>query len=247
MHFEGMAETYSEARPPYPQVVYDVLRSADVIGPGKRVLEIGAGSGLATRDIVAAGSLVTAIEPGPRLAQLLQAAIPAATVLRTRLEDVDLPGRRFDSVVAATAMHWVDLEVCLPKLHDALRERGWLAVWRTVFGNDAVSTPFRERVGQIVAERGAEQGNADRREDRPTMAELSAGGYFVPVDSYRWPWSVKLNTEQVRNLFSTFSDWAAAEVDAAAQAADACGGKVTEHYVAVMHLLRRASLPSVSP
>lgn len=79
------------------------------------------------------------------------------------------------------------------------------------------------------------------------MAELSAGGYFVPVDSYRWPWSVKLTTEQVRNLFSTFSDWAASEVDAAARAASACGGNVTEHYVAVMHLLRSASPIGLAP
>jgi SAM-dependent methyltransferase len=62
-------------------------------------------------------------------------------VIVTRLEDATLPDGVFDSVVAATSMHWVDLHVGLPILHRVLRPGGWLAVWRTVFGDDTVSTP----------------------------------------------------------------------------------------------------------
>jgi hypothetical protein len=49
-----------------------------------------------------------------------------------------------------------------------------------------------------------------------------------------------LTTEQVTALFRTFSNWTGEEVDDVAAAADACGGRVTEHYQSVLHLLRRA-------
>jgi len=75
-------------------------------------------------------------------------------------------------------------------------------------------------------------------DERPSLQELAAGGWFVPVDTLRWRWSTDLTTDQVRRLFSTFSNWLPAEVAAAAAAADACGGTVTEHYQAVLHLLR---------
>ncbi|MBK7822572.1 MAG: methyltransferase domain-containing protein [Tessaracoccus sp.] len=58
-------------------------------------------------------------------------------VVQARLEDVQLADADFDSVVAATAMHWVDLSIGLPKLHRALRRGGWFAVWRNVFGDDS--------------------------------------------------------------------------------------------------------------
>jgi SAM-dependent methyltransferase len=138
MHFERMAAEYATARPPYPRAVFEALAGRGVIGSGVRVVEVGAGSGLATGDLVAAGSHVTALEPGERLARLLRVAVPTATVIVTRLEDADLPDGSFDSAVAATSMHWVDLRVGLPILHRALRPGGWLAVWRSVFGDDAV-------------------------------------------------------------------------------------------------------------
>ena len=73
-----------------------------------------------------------------------------------------------------------------------------------------------------------------------TMSELAAGGWFEPVSTERWPWSIDLTADQVGRLFRTFSDWSPADAEAAAQAAEDLGGRVTEHYQTVLRLLRRA-------
>ena len=73
MHFERMAAEYADARPPYPPSLYESLKAAGVIGAGTRVLEVGAGSGLATRELVRSGSDVVAVEPGRGLAGLREA------------------------------------------------------------------------------------------------------------------------------------------------------------------------------
>ena len=244
MHFERMARAYDEARPPYPRGIYDTLTEAGVVTAGTRVLEVGAGSGLATRELVARGCVVTALEPGPELARLLAHRSPTVPVVRSSLEDAELPDGAFDVVAAATSLHWVDLNVGLPKLHATLEAGGWLAVWRNRFGDDAVDTPFRRRVQQIVDVRDRRTAGPARSDDRPSVEELSAGGWFDPVRTQHWRWSVDLTTDQVRSLFRTFSDWADAEVDAAARAVDELGGVVTEHYRSVLHLLRRSDVRS---
>lgn len=245
MHFDQMATEYAQARPPYPVAVFDTLEAAGVIGNGLRVLEIGAGAGLATIELSRRGNEIVAIEPGARLAALLSDAVPGVKVLTARLEDVQLPDHSFDSVVAATSMHWVDLSVGLPKLYRSLRPRGWLAIWRTIFGDDNVETEFRSRVNQIVSARGQQHDQAPGREQRPTMEELTAGGWFEPVRTEHWHWSIDLNADQIGRLFKTFSNWSPAEAEAAAQAAEGLGGLVTEHYQTVLHLLRRTPLESV--
>lgn len=237
-HFERMAAHYASARPPYPPEIFDVLVSEGAMGSGLRVLEVGAGAGLATREIVASGSHVVALEPGHDLSELLGTAVPGVQVLVTNLEEADLPVATFDSAIAATSMHWVDLSVGLPKLHSTLRPHGLLAVFRTIFGDETVGTEFRDRVTQIVARR---EPKVERTlpGSRPTMVELSEGGYFQPVRSDSWRWSVELTSDKVTRLFSTFSGWTDEEVQGIWVAAEACGGVVTEHYQSVLHLLKR--------
>ena len=114
-----MAAEYARARTPYPDVVFETLEQMGVIGPGRRVLEVGAGAGLATKPMLDRGSEVVALEPGRRLASILAEVAPRADVVVAGLEGAELADDDFDSAVAATAMHWVDLSVGLP----ALRER----------------------------------------------------------------------------------------------------------------------------
>jgi SAM-dependent methyltransferase len=237
-HFERMAAEYASARPLYPSMIFDVLAAEGVIGSGLRVLEVGAGAGLATKELVASGSDVVALEPGRDLGSLLKVTVPDVEVITNRLEDAELPQGAFDSAVAATSLHWVDLASGLPKLHLTLRPGGHLAVFRNVFGDDTVVTEFRDRVNQIVTARGGPENT--KQEPRPTMVELSAGGYFAPLRSEHWRWDIELTTQQVTRLFRTFSGWTNDEVEAVQAAADACGGLVTEHYQSVLHLLTRA-------
>ena len=238
-HFEQMAEDYGSARPPYPRQLFEVLKAERIVGPGLMLLEVGAGSGEATRELVSSGSQVVALEPGRELADLLERRVPNTSVIRSRLEDAPLPDAAFDAAIAATSMHWVDLSTCLPRLHKAIRPGGSLAVFRNVFGDADVRTEFRDRVQQIV-ERRRGKARDHQTEPRPTMGELATGGLFAPVRSERWRWSIELTSAQVTRLFRTFSNWTEQEVQDASAAADECGGRVTEHYQSVLHLLRRA-------
>jgi SAM-dependent methyltransferase len=238
MHFDQMAAEYAEARPPYPDVIFETLETVGAIGRGRRVLEIGAGAGLATSELLNRGSEVVAIEPGLHLASLIGDRAPPLEVIPIRLEDAHLTDADFDSVVAATAMHWVDLSIGLPKIHSALRPHGWLAVWRTVFGDESVETPFRNCVKEIVSRRD-KKGEGPTQDARPTMEELAAGGWFEPGRTEHWRWSIDLSGQQTGLLFKTFSEWTSEEAAAAEQAARDLGGRVPEHYQSVLHQLRR--------
>jgi protein-L-isoaspartate O-methyltransferase len=241
MHFESRAREYATSRPPYPTALFELLKAVGVIGPGTRVLEVGAGSGMATREVVKAGSSVVAIEPGRDLARVLAQDHEGVSVIVATLEDAVLPTHSFDSVVAATSMHWVELSTSLPKLHAALRKGGRLAVWRHQFSDDSVASEFRRRVQEIADARSVRASVRDRP-NTSTVEELTAGGWFEPVRTEYWRWSIELDTDKVRSLFRSFPGWTDAEIEAVSQAVvEDLGGIVTEHYQTVLHLLRRAA------
>lgn len=231
MHFEAHADIYGDARPPYPPALWDSLRGLGVLRSGLRALDIGAGTGQATGPLLAAGLSVTAVEPGRRLAARLQRAHPDAAVIAERVEDAELPVGAFDIAIAATAIHWLDLDLALPKVHRALARDGRFLLWRNVFGDPDVRTPFRERVERIVQDRGAPPHPGPDPEDVSALtAELTRSGLFT-VDVVRtFRWDVELNDRQVFGLFSTFSDWTSEEADHAAAAVRELGGTVVEHY-----------------
>jgi SAM-dependent methyltransferase len=242
MHFDMRADVYERARPPYPDVLWERLHDLGVLRVGTRVLDVGAGAGLATGPLVAAGANVTAVEPGPALAERLRARLPQVDVLVATAEDAVLLAAAFDLAVVATAVHWLDLDVVLPKLHRALVPGGHLAVWRHVFGDPDVRTPFRDRVHAIAsarepAPRRPGPGELDTDE---WVRRLTASGHFAVIHTAHFRWSIELDADQVHDLFSTFSDWRDDEVDAAANAVRELGGRVTEHYVTPLIVLRRS-------
>ena len=242
-HFDRIADRYDDARPRYPAALWAVLEDAGVVHPGARVLELGAGSGQATRELVARGAVVDAVEPGPALAAALAATVPAVTVHHARAEEVELAPAGYDAVVAATAWHWMDPAAVLPAVHRALRPGGLLAVWWNVFGDEDVPTPFRARVEQISQEVGlARRGPVDALQTGARRAELAAGGLFVPRDPVVLRWQVDLTPDRLRALFASFPTWARTPgaVDKIAAAAEECGPVVTEHYLTAVYVADRA-------
>ncbi len=242
MHFDKRAEVYERFRPPYPDALWRRLGELGVLRDGVRILELGAGTGEATGRLVESGATVTAVEPGKALAERLHRRVPEARILIATAEDAVVPDSAFDVVVVATAVHWLDLDFVVPRLHRALAPGGRLVVWRNVFGDPDVHTRFRERVADIVAQRGRPQ-RPSGLETAEWVHRLTASGHFADSHTDVFRWSVDLDADQIRGLFSTFSDWSADEAEAAAQAVDDLGGRVTEHYLTPLIVLTRVDVP----
>lgn len=106
--FGAVAEDYERYRPGYPDdLVALVSEVAD--GPVRRAIEIGAGTGKATRTFAGAGIEVVATDPDADMLAVLRrecAGLPVTTV-RAALEDLDPADHEpFDLLYAAAAWHW---------------------------------------------------------------------------------------------------------------------------------------------
>ncbi|TNF88406.1 MAG: class I SAM-dependent methyltransferase, partial [Gammaproteobacteria bacterium] len=125
---------YDRGRPDYPDWIFDSLVAAGALYAGANTLEIGPGSGLATRHLLERGaSPITLIEPderlGERLRQALAGADAAGSVLESSFETAALPEAHFDLVAAATAFHWIDPAAGLTKIRHILKPEGTAALF----------------------------------------------------------------------------------------------------------------------
>ena len=124
--FASAADVYERARPSYPQEAIDWLVAQTRLGPGRTVVDLGAGTGKLTRLLLPTGARVVAIEPIPEM----RAHIADAEVLHGTAEAIPLPDGSADVVTVAQAFHWFDHDRALPEIHRVLREGGSLVlVW----------------------------------------------------------------------------------------------------------------------
>ncbi len=149
--FGDDVERYDRARPGYPAALVERIVA---LAPGERFLDVGCGTGIATRLFRAAGCDVLGLDVDPRM--------PAADVT-ARFEDWDPAGRRFDAVIAAQSWHWVDPVKGAAKAFDVLTPGGVLApfwnvprpepalarAWASAYAD--ASLPFEPWTGDPVA------------------------------------------------------------------------------------------------
>ncbi|MFE9098091.1 class I SAM-dependent methyltransferase [Streptomyces sp. NPDC007264] len=143
--FNEVAELYDRVRPGYPDELFADLVAVTGMDDDSSVLEVGCGTGQATRSLAALGCSVTAVEPGADMAALARrrtASFRNVEVETSTFEEWDDRGRRFDVLVAASSWHWVDPSVGWQHAHDVLRPGGWMAL----LGNVVVRRPGEPEV-----------------------------------------------------------------------------------------------------
>ena len=143
--FNEVPELYDRVRPTYPDELFADLVAITGMARRSPVLEVGCGTGQATRLLAALGYSVTAIEPGAGLAALARQRLAAfcnVEVENSAFEEWDDGGRRFDVLVAASSWHWVDPSVGWRRAHDVLHPGGWMAL----LGNVVVRRPGEPEV-----------------------------------------------------------------------------------------------------
>jgi SAM-dependent methyltransferase len=126
--FGDVADRYERARPLYPHAALSELASRCGLHAGTPVVDVGAGTGKLTRQLVALGADVVAVEPAAGMRRRLEVAVPGARTLDGTAEDIPLPDASVEIVTAGQAFHWFDTRRALDEIARVLRPAGWLAL-----------------------------------------------------------------------------------------------------------------------
>jgi ubiquinone/menaquinone biosynthesis C-methylase UbiE len=129
--FDQIANAYKAARPDYPEaLIEDVVRYAG-LKQNDKILEVGCGTGQATKSFAKRGFPITAIDPGPQLLRGAReglAAFSNVEFLETTFEAWSANQGGFRLIFAAQSWHWVSPEMRFAKAARALSSDGSLAV-----------------------------------------------------------------------------------------------------------------------
>ena len=212
--FGAVAATYDDARPGYPDALFDLLRDRCRLGPRTHAFEVGAGTGLATRPLLARGvSSLVAVEPDARLAAGLRdrAASDRLQIVVAPFEEADLAAGGFDLGCAATSFHWVEQRPALAKVARLLRPGGYWAMWWNVFGDPDLPDLFHDATQSLLAPLGTNPSHPKGPKQHFSLdraartADLQSVAAFEDMQFELLRRTLVFNPEQVRALYATFS------------------------------------------
>ena len=138
--FSGKAEVYAKGRPEYPMTAISFL-SRNGFQSGKKIADIGAGTGLFSKALLKTGAEVFAIEPDDDMrAKAFHdlSCFPLFHAIDGSAEKIPLPDQSVDFITAAQAFHWFDKSVFKRECLRVLKPHGRVAlIWNVeIFGSD---------------------------------------------------------------------------------------------------------------
>ena len=185
--FGAAAAAYAQHRPDYAP---DAVRWALAAAPGRRVLDLGAGTGKLTAGLVELRADVVAVEPDPAMLAELRRALPNVRALAGSAEAIPVPDSSVDAVVAGNALHWFDMNIAgrelarvlapggtLAGLWNVLDDRvGWVAELEQVSGSAAIGPRDTLRKWRAAtADLHLPRSGAEARFGRSEQAEFRHG------------------------------------------------------------------------
>jgi SAM-dependent methyltransferase len=157
--FGPAADLYDQVRPIYPTEAVEWTLAP--LGPGPHdVVDLGAGTGILTRQLVALAHRVLAIEPDDRMRQRLAGTTPTATAAAGSAETMPVPDASVDAVLAGQAYHWFRPERAHPEIARVIRPGG---VFAPLWNDRDESEPWVADLTRILE--GANWDTGDRRLD----------------------------------------------------------------------------------
>jgi len=125
-HFSGHAATYREARPLYPDALFDWL--ADQVAHRDLVWDTGCGNGQASVALAARFARVFATDPSANQIENAERR-PNIDYRVEPAEQCSLASASADLVTVAQALHWFDFARFFPEVQRVLKPGGFFAAW----------------------------------------------------------------------------------------------------------------------
>jgi SAM-dependent methyltransferase len=238
--FNEVPELYDRVRPGYPDELFADLAAITRMDERSSVLEVGCGTGQATRSLAALGCPVTAIEPGADMAALARqrlATFGNVTVETSTFEEWDDRSRCFEVLVAASAWHWVDPSIGWPRAHDLLQPGGWMAL----LGHVVVRRPGEPEVYGETADRherfspgNPDWGQPPLEDEVRTTGEgwglvEDPGDWFGPTIVRWYPTVQRFNGDGFADLLRTLSPYRRLDRDVREPLLDAIAERIRTH------------------
>jgi len=208
--FDQIAALYNKARPRYPDALFDRLVKATAVLKGAKLLEIGPGTGQATKPLADKGYEITAVELGNDLAEVARHELRGynkVSVVTGAFEDIDLPTHSFDLVFAATAFHWIKPELRYVKPHDLLNVGGHLAIIHTNHVSDEQGDTFFDASQSVYDQYYTSDGKDKPKLPLPTDVQptILDDKLFKLTDFSRFPMVIKYTASEYTQLINTYS------------------------------------------
>lgn len=144
------AAGYHAGRVGYPDDLFDGLFARCV--PHPDILEIGAGTGLATEGLWRGSpASIAAVEPDAALVEFLLGRFPnrPLTAITSGFIEADITAK-FDLITCAAAFHWMDADTALHKIASLLRPKGIWAMWWNSYLNPGIRDPLADAIMPLL-------------------------------------------------------------------------------------------------
>jgi SAM-dependent methyltransferase len=232
--FDQEAEAYDRFRPTYPDAVIDEL-----LGPvpeGLDVLDVGCGTGIATRQIAQRGAKVLGVELDPRMAEIARGH--GIDVEVGAFESWDPAGRTFDRVTSAQAWHWLDLPTATAKAAAVLRPGGRLClIWNSGVQPDDLADALEAVYARVVPSGGhrlyrgyAANRSADMKTGLDSEIDaVTAAPDFGPLTEKWFPWTRCYQRDEWLDQLLSRSDHTALEPAVRHRLFKAIGAAIDDH------------------
>src|SRR5262245_39857316 len=127
--FTGLAKLYAQYRPSYPEAALDYIIHRAGLNAHSVLVDVGCGTGIATRQFAERGMSVIGIEPNEEMRRQAKAERVSTGVFppcyqEGRAEATGLPVASAEAVLAAQAFHWFEWEAALQEFHRILKPNG---------------------------------------------------------------------------------------------------------------------------
>jgi SAM-dependent methyltransferase len=197
--FDRGAADYERGRPGYPPAAISLLADELGIGPGRRVVDLAAGTGKLTRALVDLGAAVVAVEPVAGMREQLRRAVPGVDPLDGTAERLPLPSSSIDAVVVAQAFHWFDVPAAAAEIHRVLVAGGGLGIIRNEWDK---SVDWVAAMYDLIRKHA---GDPPHRHPRGWRAALDATGRFAPLTERVFPNPVEVDVEALAARVASLS------------------------------------------